>query len=69
MPAIKIHVNGDILEHAAPCTISDLLNTLDMSTGRVAVEVNQNIIPRSQHQHTALCDGDIIEIVHAIGGG
>jgi sulfur carrier protein len=69
MSAIKIQVNGSILELSAPCTIADLLHTLDMTAGRVAVEVNQNIIPRSQHQSTAIINGDIIEIVQAIGGG
>ncbi|MGV8409398.1 sulfur carrier protein ThiS, partial [Pseudomonas aeruginosa] len=36
---------------------------------RVAVELNLDIVPRSQHASTALKDGDRVEIVHAIGGG
>lgn len=66
---MKLTVNGDTLELNPPCTVSDLLQKLDMTTGRVAVEVNQSIIPRSLHQSTELSHGDVIEIVHAIGGG
>jgi len=66
---MKISVNGDTLELPSPCSVSVLLNQLDMGTGRVAVELNQEIVPRSQHQTTELNDGDCLEIVHAIGGG
>jgi sulfur carrier protein len=66
---MKLTVNGDTIDVTAPCTIQDLLVHLDMATGRVAVEVNREIAPRSSHRETQLRDGDIIEIVHAIGGG
>jgi sulfur carrier protein len=33
------------------------------------VELNQDIVPRSQHEGTTLSDGDQVEVVHAIGGG
>jgi sulfur carrier protein len=36
---------------------------------RVAVELNQEIVPRSRHASQSLADGDRLEIVHAIGGG
>ncbi|MGV8384058.1 sulfur carrier protein ThiS [Pseudomonas aeruginosa] len=39
------------------------------SRRRVAVELNLDIVPRSQHASTALKDGDRVEIGHAIGGG
>jgi sulfur carrier protein len=35
----------------------------------VAVELNLDIVPRSQHASTVLREGDQIEVVHAIGGG
>lgn len=53
----------------ADSTLQALLESLDMTRGRVAVEINQEIIPRSQHVEHVLKDGDKIEIVHAIGGG
>jgi sulfur carrier protein len=36
---------------------------------RIAIELNLEIIPRSQHAETVLKDSDRVEIVHAIGGG
>lgn len=49
-------------------TIRDLLDTLGLH-GRLAVEVNQEIVPKSEHAQFTLTDNDVIEIVHAIGGG
>lgn len=49
-------------------TIVDLLEELGLQ-GRLAVEVNQDIIPKGEHSGHALNDGDVVEIVHAIGGG
>jgi sulfur carrier protein len=37
--------------------------------GRIAVEVNGELVPRSTHARHVLVDGDRVEIVHAIGGG
>ncbi|MEP2249791.1 sulfur carrier protein ThiS, partial [Marinobacter sp.] len=36
---------------------------------RFAVEVNEDIVPRSQHATFSLIYGDRVEVVHAIGGG
>lgn len=66
---MKIHVNGDILELAENTSIQALLTQLEMTQGRVAVEVNADIVPRSLHPQHLLNDGDRVEIVHAIGGG
>ena len=66
---IQLTVNGDALELPTNSTVTDLLNHLQMSTGRVAVERNQQIVPRSQHAATVLQNNDTLEIVHAIGGG
>lgn len=49
-------------------TIRELLDGLGLH-GRLAVEVNQEIVPKSEHARFELSDGDVIEIVHAIGGG
>ena len=49
-------------------TIRDLLDLLGLQ-GRLAVEVNREIVPKSEHARFSLSDGDVIEIVHAIGGG
>lgn len=66
---MKVLLNGEA--HTAPdgLTVAALLEQLQLAGKRIAVEVNEEIIPRSQHGNTVLRDGDRIEIVHAIGGG
>ena len=66
---MKVTINGETRELAADSTLLSLLESLDMTRGRVAVEINQEIIPRSQHSEHLLHDGDKIEIIHAVGGG
>lgn len=66
---MKIQVNGEPVELAEPTSIQGLLAQLEMTQGRVAVEVNADIVPRSLHPQHLLSDGDRVEIVHAIGGG
>jgi sulfur carrier protein len=48
--------------------LENLINSLDLS-GKFAIEINQNIIPRSEYPSTKIHSGDKIEIVEAIGGG
>ena len=50
-------------------TLDDLVATLGLTGRRIAIEVNEAIVPRSQHTATRLADGDRVEVVHAIGGG
>lgn len=52
-----------------PLSIMQLLTELDLSNKRLAVEVNLNIVPRSQFAEYFLQAGDKVEIIHAIGGG
>ncbi|MEY3668273.1 MAG: hypothetical protein RL572_1813 [Pseudomonadota bacterium] len=66
---MQILVNGAQTEVAAGTTLQDLLVTLQLAEARLALECNQLIIPRSQHASHVLREGDIVEIVHAIGGG
>ena len=66
---MQILLNGESLELPDGATVADLLVRLDLTGRRVAVELNLDIVPRSQHATTALVDGDRLEVVHAIGGG
>jgi len=65
---MKIIVNGDRRTVSDQCTIADLLQKLDIS-GRLAVEVNEEIVARSRFEAYCLQSNDRVEIVHAIGGG
>jgi thiazole synthase len=50
-------------------TIADLVRELDLPPEKVAVERNGEISPRTRLAETALEDGDVLEIVHFVGGG
>lgn len=65
---MKLTVNGDTLTLDGT-TIADLVTQLNLTGRRLAVEVNRDIVPKSQHGDFTLKDGDVVEIVHAIGGG
>lgn len=67
--SISVTVNGEPRELAAGCTVADLIEQMGLSGKRLAVEIDQDIIPRSQHASTQLAAGNRIEVVHAIGGG
>ncbi len=66
---MQIQVNGDNLELRDGALISDLIEQLGLTGKRIAVELNMEIIPRSEHGTTCLRAGDQLEVVHAIGGG
>ena len=66
---MKITVNGEAQELTEPVTIAALVETLDLAGRRIAVEVNEELVPRSTFADRTLDDGDHVEIVHAIGGG
>ncbi len=66
---MRIQLNGEPFELTQGQTVADLLQHLELTGRRVAVELNQDIVPRSLHAETPLSEGDQVEVVHAIGGG
>lgn len=66
--AMEIIVNGET-RTVEPMSIMELLRSLDIDPRRVAVELNQDILPKVEYESTILNDGDRIEIVHFVGGG
>ena len=66
---MKIYINGQPHELTEPTTITGLIEQLELIGKRIAIELNQEIVPRSQHTETFLKENDQLEIVHAIGGG
>ena len=66
---MKVQLNGDWLELKSPCSVAELLDRQNLTERRVAVEINGDIIPRSEHANHSINDGDRIEIVHALAGG
>lgn len=66
---MQVQINGEVKELAEQSTVADILALLNVTGRRVAVELNQEIVPKSQHGATVLKTGDKVEVVHAIGGG
>ncbi len=64
-----ISLNGEQKTIEAGFTLGQLIEQLGLTGKRLAVEINQEIIPKSAHSSHMLKEGDVIEIVHAIGGG
>jgi thiamine biosynthesis protein ThiS len=65
---MKITLNGQE-QTCDATTLAQLIEQLGMKQDRVAVELNRNIVPRTQWQETKLAEGDNLEIVHFVGGG
>ena len=65
---MRIILNGKPYNIDEPYTVENLLSKLEL-TGKLAVEINRNIVPRSQFTSHIIMPDDDVEIVHAIGGG
>ena len=65
----EIVVNGEKRAFPAGKTLADLVGELGLEGKRVAVEVNEEIVPRSRYAEHVLNGGDRVEVVAAIGGG
>ena len=50
-------------------TVAQALAELGYSEQRVAVERNEEIVPKAMYAETVLCDGDCVEVVRFVGGG
>lgn len=66
---MNIMVNGETKNVKSNYTAQQLLSDMGFAGKRVAVELNMEIVPRSNYAQTFIADGDKIEIVRAIGGG
>lgn len=65
----ELIINGELRRVAQGSTVADLLAQADTSGKRIAVERNGAIVPRSAHATTTVHEGDVLEIVMAVGGG
>jgi len=67
--SLQISVNGEKRSVAFGETLESLLLGLGIEGGKVAVERNKAIAPRSQYADIRLEEGDELEIVRFVGGG
>lgn len=66
---MHIYLNGEKQQISENSTMSELVQKLDLGEQRFAVEVNEELVPRSSFDQHQLQPGDRVEIVQAIGGG
>jgi sulfur carrier protein len=66
---LQLSVNGEARQIPAPSTVLQLLESMQLAGKRIAVERNGDIVPKGLHATTVLADGDVLEIVVAVGGG
>ena len=69
LTTIRITVNGQARSVATGASVAALLGELNLQPIRVAVEINEELVPRKQFGETTLHDGDRVEIVTFVGGG
>jgi len=66
---IEITVNGEARPVPAETRVSELVAQMGLEPGRIALELNREILARSNWSITVLLPGDRLEIVHFVGGG
>jgi thiamine biosynthesis protein ThiS len=66
---MHLTINGEARDVPKPMTVTELLAFLGLGEGPVAVELNRAIVPRAEHSARTVNDGDVLEIVHMVGGG
>lgn len=66
---MRIFINGESREFSGSPSLAELITELDLPAARIAVELNRNVVRRSDWDGTILRDDDRVEIVHFVGGG
>lgn len=66
---MRIVLNGREQDVDGNATVADLIAAAGLVGRRVAIEVNREIVPRSDYAARRLSADDRVEVVHAIGGG
>ena len=61
-------INGQSVD-AAGKTVAEYLAEAGYNTVRIAVERNEEIVPKAKYAETVLADGDVVEVVNFVGGG
>ena len=66
---VKIIVNGEKISLPQNSNIEDLILHLGYQNQRIAIEINESIIPKSSYSLALLKELDKIEVISAVGGG
>ena len=66
---MHVTVNGTSHEVEEGTTIAQLLRTAGVPENYLAVEINDDVVPREEHAVRTICPGDRVEVVTLVGGG
>ena len=66
---MQIELNGEITRVSGPLKVRALLERFELTRRRVAVAINQEVVPRSRFDSHEIHEGDRVEVIHAVGGG
>jgi sulfur carrier protein len=66
---VKVRLNGRDREIPEGSTVMSVIETAGLPSGKVAVEINGRVVPRTGFHRALLREGDVVEIVHFVGGG
>jgi sulfur carrier protein len=66
---MNLVVNGETFEAKEAASIQSLIESLELSAKRIAVELNGSVVRRVEWDSLLLSEGDRVEIVHFVGGG
>ncbi len=66
---ISVTVNGAVRQVPPDTTVAELLSSMGIERGRVAVERNHDVVPRKEYEQVRLAAGDRLEVVAFVGGG
>jgi len=66
---ISVTINDNTHQFPKSLPLSELLESLDIPIEGTAVAVNSSVVPRSAHGGVEICEGDILEVIRAVGGG
>ncbi|HWV57545.1 MAG TPA: sulfur carrier protein ThiS [Longimicrobiales bacterium] len=67
--SIEITLNGRQRSVPEGLTLTGLLEHIDIHPRMVVVEWNREIIRHEHYSEIVVRDGDVIELVHFVGGG
>ncbi len=66
---MEFQLNGESQQVGGPLTVHSLLERFDLGRRRVAVAINDEVVPRSRFAEVEIREGDQVEVIHAVGGG
>jgi thiamine biosynthesis protein ThiS len=66
---MRLTVNGKPRDYDGPPALPALLQSLQIDQRHVAVARNGDVLRREEYEQVVLQEGDVLEIVHMVGGG